>query len=35
MTLIDVRFGELHEPQDFIWIDSTVRAVVNVFSGFP
>jgi len=33
VTLIDVRFGDLHEPQDFIWIESSVREVVNVFSG--
>lgn len=33
MTLIDVRFGDLHEPQDFIWIERSVREVVNVFSG--
>ena len=32
MSKIDVRFGEPHEPQDFIWIDSTVREVVSVFS---
>ncbi|MBA7680614.1 hypothetical protein ES703_88935 [subsurface metagenome] len=33
VTRIDVRFGELHIPQDFIRIDSTVCEVVSAFVG--